>query len=107
MDDGINVVLYVSLIGSKDRATIKISPLGEVRIDFASALNFLTAPANRLLIEDIELLLGQIPATEIHYQNPVEKQSFWKVTVGRADGDKLREVLRNNAQSRKEVFGLE
>ena len=105
MSDGINTELFFDLIGSKDNACFLISPTGELRIQFAKALNFVQAPARQLRFEDVGLLFGNVHATEIRYECPTEKTAYWKVTISRADGEVLQQALRENAKSRKEIFG--
>ncbi|KPZ16410.1 hypothetical protein ALO95_200312 [Pseudomonas syringae pv. antirrhini] len=104
MNDGINTVLEFSLIGSRDKARFRISPIGNLRIEFATPHNYLEASAKLLRVDQREISLDKMPVTEISYGGPNAGAS-WQVVISRADGDALQEALRNNAQSFQDVFG--
>jgi hypothetical protein len=94
-----------SLIGSGDRtgARFRLSPLGELRVEFGSTLNYVVAPHGSISMVDVEIGFEKMAVTEIRCESPAG--SAWQIVISRQDGEDLREFMAVNARSRSEVFG--
>jgi hypothetical protein len=100
MDDGINSILQLDLIGGRDSARFLLSPIGELRIEFAKTLNYLRAPASHLRFE--EVLIATVESTKVIY---ITADSGWQIVLSRADAHVLKAAIQSNAQSFLETFG--
>jgi hypothetical protein len=94
-----------NLIGSADTAgaRFRLSPLGELRVEFGTTLNYVIAPHGSISMVDLEIAFEKVPVTEIRCESP--GGFAWQIVISRQDGEDLREFLAANARSRREVFG--
>jgi hypothetical protein len=98
----LNTEIFYTLIGGGP-ARFLLSPLGELRVEFGTPLNYAVAPRGTLHLDDTEVALTQIPVTKIRCE--MKGGASWQVTVARQDGQELRQVLLNNLESFDRAFG--